>query len=105
MHHVVFFIGIPLGIVVSMILSGVLGNAGGWPLVFYFFGGVTILFIFPWYFLAFDFPDTHPRISEAEKIYILNGTGKGNEESDEIKVSMNMNSTFKPITKHVIYLS
>ncbi|PSN33884.1 Sialin [Blattella germanica] len=68
--------GIPAGTCISMVLSGVLADAGGWPLVFYFFGGLCVAFIIPWYFLAYDTPDVHPRISETEKNAILNGIGQ-----------------------------
>ncbi|KAJ9591414.1 hypothetical protein L9F63_002020, partial [Diploptera punctata] len=80
--------GIPVGIIISMILSGVLADAGGWPLVFYFFGGLTIIFMIPWLCLAFDCPEEHPTISEVEKDYILTGTGLGNKEyNNETKKS------------------
>ena len=70
----------------AMTVSGVIADAGGWPPVFYFFGGAGIVFMIPWYFLAFDFPDKHPRISEQEKNFILNGI-ESNNANTETKVS------------------
>ncbi|KAJ9591416.1 hypothetical protein L9F63_002022, partial [Diploptera punctata] len=71
--------GAPLGIVISMTLSGVIANIGGWPMIFYFFGGISIFFIIPWLFIAYDSPDIHPRISEAEQKYILSNTVNENK--------------------------
>ena len=64
-----------------MTLSGIINEIGGWPLIFYVFGGAAIVFSIPWIFLVYDSPDKHPRISEAEKKYILSSTQGNNEVS------------------------
>ena len=65
-----------MGTVISMTLSGVLADVGGWPLIFYVFGGVSVAFMLPWLFLAYDSPSKHPRISESERNYILSNIEK-----------------------------
>ncbi|PSN33881.1 hypothetical protein C0J52_09551 [Blattella germanica] len=80
--------GSPVGTCLSMILSGVLADAGGWPLVFYFFGCLGVLFIIPWMFLAYDSPNSHPRISETEKEFILNNTA--NKDKDNTKAALSV---------------
>jgi len=64
------FLGFAVGIVVSMLLSGVLcdhGFAGGWPSVFY--GMVGCVWSAAWFLLCYDSPATHPRISATEREY------------------------------------
>ena len=75
------FIGIAVGIVVGMLLSGVLcdfGFAGGWPSVFYVFGMVGSVWSAAWFLLCYDSPSTHPRISSAEHEYWTTVLGSSN---------------------------
>jgi MFS family permease len=60
-----------VGSLLSMSLSGVVAEYGGWPLVFYFFGTVTVVWFIPWLLLAYNSPHHHPRISPQEKRYII----------------------------------
>lgn len=67
--------GAQFGTVVTLPVSGWLCDSdflGGWPSVFYVFGGIGLLWSIAWFFLVFDRPDTHPRISQEEKNYVLN---------------------------------
>uniref|UniRef100_A0A0P4WJ10 Sialin n=1 Tax=Scylla olivacea TaxID=85551 RepID=A0A0P4WJ10_SCYOL len=67
------FAGSQFGTVVTLPVSGWLcdsGFLGGWPSVFYVFGGLGLLWSIVWFLLVFDQPDTHPRISQEEKKYI-----------------------------------
>ena len=66
------FTGMDAGIVVGMLLSGVLsdhGFAGGWPSVFYVLGMVGCVWSAAWFFLCYDSPAVHPRISSTEREY------------------------------------
>jgi len=68
----VIFVGVSIGVVVGMLLSGVLsdyGFAGGWPSVFYVFGMVGCVWSTAWFFLCYDSPAVHPRISSTEREY------------------------------------
>ncbi|CAG2057736.1 unnamed protein product [Timema podura] len=62
-----------LGSLLTMGLSGVLIEAGGWPLVSYAFGGAAAFWSLLWLLLVYDSPEKHPRISDEEKCYILTG--------------------------------
>jgi len=66
------FTGTDAGIVVGMIASGVLCDfdfAGGWPSVFYVFGTLGCIWSAAWFFLCYDSPSVHPRISSEERDY------------------------------------
>nr|CAD7570776.1 unnamed protein product [Timema californicum] len=62
-----------LGSLLTMGLSGVLIEMGGWPLVSYVFGGAAAFWSLLWLLLVYDSPEKHPRISDEEKCYILTG--------------------------------
>lgn len=48
---------------------------GGWPLAFYLFGILGIIWFIVWLYLVFDSPVAHPRISIEERNYILAAVG------------------------------
>jgi len=65
--------GMQTGTVIAMPLSGLLADSnilGGWPSIFYFFGASGIIWFVFWWALAFSTPDSHPRISVEEKLFI-----------------------------------
>ncbi|XP_037780160.1 sialin-like [Penaeus monodon] len=67
------FSGVMIGTVVAMSGGGWLSNSdflGGWPSVFYIFGGLGAVWGVPWFLLVHDRPEHHPRISRAEMNYI-----------------------------------
>ncbi|XP_047112300.1 sialin-like [Schistocerca piceifrons] len=67
----VIYLGVFGGTLVSMAVSGALcETAVGWPLAFYFFGAVGLLWCLPWCLLAQDSPAQHRRIDPAERSYI-----------------------------------
>ena len=62
------------GTVVAMSVGGWLCSItflGGWPSVFYIFGGLGVIWGIPWFLLVHDLPEQHPRISFSELQYIL----------------------------------
>ncbi|KAK7082063.1 hypothetical protein SK128_021510 [Halocaridina rubra] len=72
--NTVVFSGAELGIVLTLSTGGWLCGLtflGGWPLVFYIFGGLGILWCLLWFLLHTEKPENHPRISTREKEYIL----------------------------------
>lgn len=81
-----------LGTVIGMALSGYLADIGGWPLVFYFFGGLSIIWFFPWILLVYDSPELHPRISDKERLYILTGLGRENRTKKKVCFYFNSNT-------------
>ncbi|KAI8127992.1 hypothetical protein FF38_10281 [Lucilia cuprina] len=69
----VVYAGSNIGTVISMPLTGWLCSLdfmGGWPLAFYLFGIVGIIWFIFWMFLVYDKPSMHPRISRKERVFI-----------------------------------
>ena len=65
-------VGRDAGIIVGTVLTGVLcdyGFAGGWPSAFYVYGMVGCVWSVAWFFLCYNSPYTHPRISRTEVEY------------------------------------
>lgn len=71
--------GCQIGTVIALPISGILCNStflGGWPSVFYVFGGLTCIWFVFWIFLIYDTPENHPRISTEELIFIQTSQGE-----------------------------
>lgn len=67
-----------------MPLSGYLASVtwmGGWPLAFYVFGGLGIIWSIVWWLIIYDSPSTHPKISSQERDYIQACLGPENAQS------------------------
>ncbi|XP_075258217.1 sialin-like [Convolutriloba macropyga] len=65
--------GCSFGLVLCYPIAGYLTNLGfldGWPLPFFLFGVLGVIWFFSWMYVASDSPDSHPRISECERNYI-----------------------------------
>ncbi|KAG7163343.1 inorganic phosphate cotransporter-like 1 [Homarus americanus] len=72
------YAGAQFGTVVTLTASGWMCDSdflGGWPSVFYVFGGLGVIWSIAWFCLAYNHPQLHPRISEEEKHYILHYCG------------------------------
>ncbi|KAF5281873.1 hypothetical protein FQR65_LT14517 [Abscondita terminalis] len=68
------FQGFAIGIGITYPLCGFLIAQLGWRSVFYTTGSTGIIWCLIWYLLAFDSPETHPRISLSEQKYIKENT-------------------------------
>ncbi|KAE8752776.1 hypothetical protein FOCC_FOCC000514 [Frankliniella occidentalis] len=78
--------GSNFGTIISMPLSGYLASVewmGGWPLAFYVFGGLGVIWCVVWWQIIFDSPSTHPRISAQEREYILASLGPENSQDKD----------------------
>lgn len=78
-----------LGTVIALPLSGLLCDMdflGGWPLAFYVFGGLGILWYIPWHFCVFDTPDQHPRIDPRERRYIEASLGTTQQTKKKLPI-------------------
>ncbi|KAK0170800.1 hypothetical protein PV328_008598 [Microctonus aethiopoides] len=67
------YAGANFGTVISLPVSGYLCSLefwGGWPLAFYLFGTLGIIWYIFWLFFIYDTPAEHPRIDFQEKLYI-----------------------------------
>lgn len=73
-NNYVNFTGAQFGTVLAMPISGFLseyGFAGGWPSIFYVFGLAGTLWSIAFILTIYDDPESHPRIKEDEKKYIV----------------------------------
>lgn len=68
------FQGFSIGIGITYPLCGFLIAHLGWRSVFYTTGTIGVLWCVFWYLLAFDSPESHPRITESEMKYIHENT-------------------------------
>uniref|UniRef100_A0A667X8J6 Sialin n=1 Tax=Myripristis murdjan TaxID=586833 RepID=A0A667X8J6_9TELE len=64
------YTGAQLGTVIALPLSGEICFYLDWTYIFYVFGAVGLLWFVLWALLVFNSPNTHPRISERERLYI-----------------------------------
>lgn len=64
--------GCQIGTIVGNLLTGVMikNSSMGWPVVFYFYGGVSIVWFVAWCILCYSHPEDHPFITEKEKKYL-----------------------------------
>lgn len=66
-----------LGAALTMPLCGYLISSVGWESVFYVTGAIGIVWSVAWFFLVFDSPAQHPRISIEEKFAIESAIAEG----------------------------
>ncbi|XP_060073439.1 uncharacterized transporter slc-17.2-like [Ylistrum balloti] len=62
-----------IGGIGNFLLSGFICNIpvlGGWPFVYYIYGGVNVVAMTLWVFLVYDKPNLHPWIKPSESEYI-----------------------------------
>ena len=57
----------------------------GWPFVFYFYGGISLVFTVVWLFFARDSPEEHPTITVSELKSISSDRSK-NGHTDKVRV-------------------
>lgn len=77
------YAGTNFGTIISLPLSGwlcTLDLMGGWPLAFYIFGVLGIVWFFGWMYFVYDRPSIHPRISAEEREYIQRATRTKDDE-------------------------
>ncbi|XP_049873381.1 sialin isoform X2 [Pectinophora gossypiella] len=78
------YAGSNIGTVISLPVSGwlcTLDWGGGWPLCFYLFGGLGVVWFVAWMFLVYDAPEKHPRICPKEVEYITWSMGPQEDKS------------------------
>jgi ACS family sodium-dependent inorganic phosphate cotransporter len=57
-----------LGVAITLPVCGYLIDYWGWPSVFYVTGTIALTWTICWFYLVYDSPEQHPRISEDEKL-------------------------------------
>lgn len=70
-RSVTFLLGaIPLGMTAALLLAPWVAVTWGWPMVFYSFGLLGVLWYPLWQSLAADTPEAHPNVSLSERAFI-----------------------------------
>lgn len=67
--------GAYVGTVIAFPISGVVSSNPklGWPVIFYLFGALGVIWFIFWIFLAFDSPEKNPFISnEVNNLFVYN---------------------------------
>ncbi|XP_076634993.1 major facilitator superfamily transporter 10 [Colletes latitarsis] len=81
----VVYAGVNFGTVISLPVSGWLCSFelwDGWPLAFYLFGSLGIVWYAFWLIFVFDTPAQHPKIDPLERAYIEATVEKKDEDYD-----------------------
>ncbi|XP_060523249.1 sialin [Cylas formicarius] len=81
------YAGANFGTIISLPLSGWLCTLeldGGWPLAFYLFGALGIVWFVFWMCLVYDTPVSHPRIDRQEQAYILASIGPQDDDKSSV---------------------
>lgn len=80
--------GQPFGNVIAMPITGLLcASKYGWPLVFYVYGGLGVVWCVAWMIFGSDNPARHKNISEIEKSWLKNeNLDENNEQVSDNKL-------------------
>ncbi|XP_041979313.1 sialin [Aricia agestis] len=81
------YAGSNIGTAISLPISGwlcTLDFGGGWPLCFYLFGGLGVVWFVAWMFLIYDTPQKHPRICPKEVEFITQSIAPQEEHTASI---------------------
>ncbi|CAF4342709.1 unnamed protein product [Rotaria socialis] len=70
------FTGSYAGAVLGIPLSGILTEYFNWQIAFYFYGLIGMIWSVYWWHFSYERPAIHPKISEAERIYIEESIGE-----------------------------
>ncbi len=79
----IFNAGASIGSVISPPLIAILFVSFGWKMTFVFVGLLGLLWIIPWIFVNKSGPDKHPWLTEAERLYILQGQKENSDSKGE----------------------
>jgi ACS family sodium-dependent inorganic phosphate cotransporter-like MFS transporter 6/7/8 len=93
------FAGSYAGAVLGIPLSGILTEYFNWQIAFYFYGIIGMIWSVYWWHFSYERPAIHPKISEAERIYIEESIGEACSISNKVKhfnelISCEMNRVF-----------
>lgn len=75
-----------LGAAITMPVCGFLIASVGWESVFYVTGVVGLVWSIVWFFVVFDSPAQHPRISQEERRYIEGAIGEATSHGKALRV-------------------
>ncbi|KAF6201727.1 hypothetical protein GE061_004122 [Apolygus lucorum] len=95
------FAGNQIGTVVSSAISGLLLDIYDWPVIFYLFGTLGVLWYVFWIFLCYNDPASHPYITEKEKDYLEETLG-GIKRKEHLRVPWGSMATSLPLWALII---
>ena len=72
-----------------MPLAGYVTAEFGWAYAFYTCGTFSLAWVLVWALLMHDSPEIHPRISEKEKIHIINSIKEGGSKTKVLSYCLN----------------
>ncbi|XP_023298172.2 putative inorganic phosphate cotransporter [Lucilia cuprina] len=85
--------GAQFGTIISMPISGILAEHGGWSLIFYVFGFAATIWCLAFLLWVYEEPNTHPSIRANEKEYINNSIwGSEPQETSKLPLKAIMKS-------------
>ncbi|KAJ8923269.1 hypothetical protein NQ315_001826 [Exocentrus adspersus] len=74
--------GAPLGVLIALPTAGAISSSSvGWPVVFYLYGSIGILWTILWFVFGSESPSVSKMISEEEKRYIQKSTSVHEEKT------------------------
>ncbi|XP_065213583.1 putative inorganic phosphate cotransporter isoform X2 [Planococcus citri] len=78
------FTGVQIGTVLANLLGGVILEymPTGWEAVFYIFGTVSVIWFLFWTVLCYNDPNSHPFITEREKLFLKETIGQTERNKD-----------------------
>lgn len=76
--------GSSIGSALTYPLCGYIIDVFGWEMAFYVCGVLGTTWYIAWYFLVFDSPQQHPRISQREKEQIIESLGKTVSKEEKV---------------------
>ncbi|CAF0897843.1 unnamed protein product [Adineta steineri] len=77
------FTGSYAGAVLGIPLSGILTEYLNWQVAFYFYGVIGIIWSIGWWYISYERPAIHPKISEEERIYIEESIGEASSVANK----------------------
>lgn len=91
------FSGSSIGSALTYPLCGYIIDVFGWEMAFYVCGIIGTAWYVAWFFLVFDSPQQHPRITQKEKDYIVESLGKSVSNKEKVYYLL--------LTKHYLYIT
>lgn len=64
------YVGAPIGVVFTSAMSGLILKYYPWPIVFYFYGALGMIWYVLWLLICYNTPTEHPFISDSEANFL-----------------------------------
>ena len=100
------FSGQALGTVFGLPMTGFISSSAlGWPGIFRFYGILSGIIGVLLFWLAADTPAKHPKISEAERKYVEEELGKGDEAKVYLVINCYPDNVFQYIIMKLLVIT